>query len=73
MKTTEELKPCPVCGSPAEIVDVSDHYYDGTAFYVGCSECAIRGGEHDRYRDAVREWNSLPRRAEAKEATCQKN
>ena len=57
-----EVLPCPLCGSPAEIVDMSDYYHDGTAFYVGCSECAIRGGEHDHSRDAVREWNALPRR-----------
>ena len=63
------INPCPVCGSPAELIDVADMYhnvinafYVGTvvnAFYVGCSKCCIRGDEHSHAEDAIEEWNSL--------------
>lgn len=49
---TEELKPCPFCGSDdVEALDMEGKHY------VACYDCALEGPFHDSRAEAVAAWN----------------
>ena len=68
---SEELKPCPFCGSEAFVVDCWEGIH-GMNFYVLCQKCRITLSSSDGFmpknftsaKAAERAWN---RRAEVKE------
>ena len=67
-----ELKPCPFCGSPAELEEDSDHH--GEWFNLGCSlhwgNTAVKDNDHcpggrlwytadlDEKQRAIMQWNT---------------
>lgn len=54
-----ELKKCPFCGGPAEIVDNSR--YDPGTYFVACASCGARGDAS--LMDAIEardRWNRGP-------------
>lgn len=57
-----KLKPCPACGSSAELYAGDVPGRD----YVSCAnlDCSVCGPFGNNTEDAVRKWNSLPRRHE---------
>ncbi len=57
-----KLKPCPYCGSSAELYAGDVPGRD----YVSCAnlDCSVCGPFGNNAEDAVRKWNSLPRRHE---------
>jgi len=57
MRMSEELKRCPFCGSPAELIRGDDDY---------CAECSNDKCRADRpgwwtKEEAIRVWNTRPR------------
>lgn len=50
---SEEMKPCPFCGSYDVVVD--ETYTSG---YVRCRSCGVEGSMRDSYSEAVAAWNS---------------
>lgn len=57
--TTDELSPCPFCGSFAQVIDHTASYYEGDV-WAECTECGGSGPrETDRER-AIRLWNRRP-------------
>lgn len=57
-----KLKPCPACGSSAELYAGDVPGRD----YVSCAnlDCSVCGPFGNNAEDAVRKWNALPRRHE---------
>lgn len=55
---SEELKPCPACGSD-DVTVVCD---SGSTFAVLCVSCVMRGPRYEDPQDAVEAWNALPRK-----------
>ena len=56
----EKLKPCPLCGTPGdtlEVYPVKDGFYQ-----VGCWDCFMRGTRLLSPDKAIKAWNALPRR-----------
>lgn len=51
---SEELKPCPICESKREV--------DITPGQVRCWNCLACGSARARTKDAIKDWNSIPRR-----------
>ena len=52
--TDDELKPCPFCGSKAEIYKYSGKDYH--TVWVGCSKCQV-GTPRVRVEKAIEIWN----------------
>lgn len=50
---SEEMKPCPFCGSYDVVVD--ETYTSG---YVRCRSCGVEGSMRDSCAEAVAAWNS---------------
>lgn len=55
MISSEELKPCPICGGAAT-VEVETR---GCARYIWCKACSLRTGEWapDEIISMIRRWN----------------
>lgn len=51
----QELKPCPFCGSTAELRDDGDEYYP---YWVNCNECVGCTGECPTKELAIKAWNT---------------
>ena len=74
-RETKELKPCPFCGSEAEIkknssigwffIDEDGNFIEGDCGFVFCRNCRIRTEETDE-AEAIEAWN---RRQEMSEIT----
>lgn len=54
---TGELKPCPFCGKPAELLDRRDTYIGD--WLIGCvdDQCAGAGQSYDFSDEAIAAWN----------------
>ena len=39
---SEELKPCPLCGGPAFIVQIGNEFTKTRGFDVGCKACVMK-------------------------------
>ena len=50
---SEELKPCPFCGSTEIYIDNPDT----NCFYVGCANCGVQGTTANKKELAVAYWN----------------
>ncbi|OCG24758.1 hypothetical protein A9G11_03645 [Gilliamella sp. wkB108] len=64
---TEQLKPCPFCGSEDLFIDdidyrfnedISEEHRDGICSAVVCFNCNARGSEKDSENKAILAWNS---------------
>ncbi|OCG66303.1 hypothetical protein A9G41_12990 [Gilliamella sp. Nev5-1] len=64
---TEQLKPCPFCGSEYLFIDeidyrlnedIPEHLRDAICFAVVCYDCNARGCEKDTENKAILAWNS---------------
>ena len=53
---SEEIKPCPFCGS--EMVEI--HWTDKTICFIECVECEARTGEIEGGDEAIDLWNQRP-------------
>ncbi len=57
---TEELLPCPFCGSPAEIIDIEDGENAGGSC-VSCTRCEASSAlDFGRKENFVSKWNTRP-------------
>lgn len=54
VKMTEELKPCPCCGSNAEMVEVTEFYF------TRCKECGLNTQMYETPEEAKAVWNRRP-------------
>lgn len=50
---SENLKPCPFCGSNEIFIDQPD----ANCFYVGCANCGVNGTTANTKERAVEAWN----------------
>jgi Lar family restriction alleviation protein len=50
---SEELKPCPFCGSN----DIIQEFCNTPWRYIGCNQCEEEGPPADSHGEAVRLWN----------------
>ncbi len=48
-----ELKPCPFCNWPAELVAGSDEPY-----WVQCTDCGAQGAPEGTTEEAIKAWNT---------------
>lgn len=64
MSETIELKPCPFCGSKAELYhDQSSDYPCNWTYAVQCTDrdnCWIQGGNFKTEQEAIAAWNKRP-------------
>jgi Lar family restriction alleviation protein len=51
---SEELKPCPFCGSN----DITQEFCNTPWRYIGCNQCEEEGPPADSHGEAVRLWNT---------------
>jgi Lar family restriction alleviation protein len=56
---SDELKPCPFCGSPAE------WWSEASDSEVFCPKCDAAGGRHGTREENAKRWNRLARALEA--------
>lgn len=55
---SQDLKPCPFCGSDVDIACVEMmSSRDAGPVYVHCDGCGADGPQHDWADDATRDWN----------------
>ena len=52
---SEEIKPCPFCGS--EDVEVFPNYGH---YFAACCDCGSEGPNKERKEEAIRKWNQRP-------------
>ena len=52
---SEEIKPCPFCGS--EDVEVFPNY---GRYFAACCDCGSEGPNKERKEEAIRKWNQRP-------------
>lgn len=60
MENTYTLKPCPFCGSPAELDDIStedEEYYMIACINPDCGAAASFGDKSETKQGAVDAWN----------------
>lgn len=55
---SEELKPCPFCGSPS--VTTQARHPSILPYFVECSTCDARGARREGREAAIAAWNSRP-------------
>jgi len=62
MPDNQELKPCPMCGHPANLetwIDISmGSMDDQQLYYVDCSNCPIKTYDQSNAKEAVHYWNT---------------
>ena len=51
---TNELKPCPFCGSDELFIDEGEYRND---YSINCTDCGCRIGYFDTYAQAASAWN----------------
>ena len=58
---SEELKPCPFCGTPA-VVHITEYDRGSETYTIDCSHmnCGGSPGVYDSSEEAVNQWNSRP-------------
>lgn len=56
---TPPPKPCPFCGGPAYVEDVTARGFDGTIRFVGCKACQLSQGSSDLV-GILTWWNYRP-------------
>jgi len=54
---SDELKPCPFCGSATAAVKMPEEY----TYYIKCRQCEARGPETGMKAAAIKCWNALNR------------
>lgn len=52
----EKIKPCPFCGSTAEIVEGYDENYP-QVYSVVCDSCDAKGPMDFDKKEAIKKWN----------------
>jgi Lar family restriction alleviation protein len=63
--STEELKPCPFCGSHAQT-----DFIEGESYIIECYACDARTGCQDSAEDAINAWNRRSAPAAGTEKPC---
>lgn len=51
---TFDLKPCPFCGDPGQIKDISTPFRHG---WIGCPVCHVFINWNHSHKDAAARWN----------------
>lgn len=56
---SEQLKPCPFCGSEGKVFFNDEACYHGGkgTYYIVCAECASRGKNGNDEQQAIEAWN----------------
>ena len=55
---SDELKPCPFCGSPS--VTTQARHPRISPYFVECSTCDAKGARREGHEAAIAAWNSRP-------------
>ena len=56
---SEQLKPCPFCGSEGKVFFNDEACYHGGngTYYIACAECTSRGKSGNDKQQAIEAWN----------------